>query len=259
MGRVSFPASVRTLPRGTKCALAPSPTPWSELDHRRWALPGEAARRDRVARGVTRSGRARRDEIGSGARVGRGVTRSGRARGSGARVGRGVTRSGRARRDEIRSARRLRAGKRAGRRRFRDASPCGLERVTPRRAGPPEAAPAPRRSGRPEAARGRWSLWRREGRLPGRPARPPRPGAGRRWSGASYRVMGYRRDADRCAGRGRTRPAFPARVTTQRPAVRVLARGGAGDRRAPYGRLRPCLAQRRERCGRVDGLAHQLA
>ena len=48
---------------------------------------------------------------------------------------------------------------------------------------------------------------------------------------APRRAMGYRRDADLCARRGRSWPA-PARVTTEWPAVRVLARGGGGGGRA---------------------------
>jgi hypothetical protein len=109
----------------------------------------------------------------------------------------------------------------------------------------------PKRSGRPEAARGRWSL-----RPTGLP-RPPRPGAGGRLSVAPRRVMGDRRDADLCALSRRSRPAG-ARVTTELPAVRVLARGGGGG--PGLTALRSlCLTQRRERCSRVDGVAHQLA
>jgi hypothetical protein len=93
-------------------------------------------------------------------------------------------------------------------------------------------------------------------------ARPASPSSqtGRRWagwSGASGRLMGYRRDADLTAWRGRTWPA-PARVTTEWPAVRVDAHGGGRD----PGRdaLRSlCLTQRRELRGRVDSRAHQLA
>jgi hypothetical protein len=93
------------------------------------------------------------------------------------------------------------------------------------------------------------------------PARPARPSSqtGRRRAGsvAPRRTMGYRRDADLCARHGRSRPAL-ARVTTQWPAVRMLARGGGGGTRQILHRS-PCLTQRRERRGRVDGLAHQLA
>jgi hypothetical protein len=117
----------------------------------------------------------------------------------------------------------------------------------------------PWRSGRPEAARVRWSRWRRDGwrRCPaGAPVLPDRTPAGG-WSVAPCRAMGCRRDADLCAWRDRSRPA-PARVMTERPAVRVLARGGGGGAWCRW-RRRPCLAQRRERGGRADGLAHQLA
>jgi hypothetical protein len=89
--------------------------------------------------------------------------------------------------------------------------------------------------------------------VPVLPDQAPAGGA----SVASCPAWVHRGDADLCAGWGRSRPA-PARVTAQRPAVRVLARGGGGVR-VP-GRLpRRCLAQRRERRGRVYGLAHQLA
>jgi hypothetical protein len=69
--------------------------------------------------------------------------------------------------------------------------------------------------------------------------------------------MGYRRDADLCAWRDRSWSAR-ARATIEWPAVRVLARGGGVD---PGLNLPEtlCLTQRRERDGRVDGLAHQLA
>lgn len=90
---------------------------------------------------------------------------------------------------------------------------------------------------------------------PAFPVLPDRAPAG--WSVAPRRVMGDRRDADLCASRRRSWPAG-ARVTTEWPAVRVLARGGGGGpgREA----LRSlCLTQRRERRGRVDGAAHQLA
>jgi hypothetical protein len=99
---------------------------------------------------------------------------------------------------------------------------------------------------------------RRRPKCIGARARPARPSSqtGRRragWSGAPCRLMGYRRDADLYAWHGRSRPA-PARVTTEWPAVRVFARGGGkGSVRSP------CLTQRCERGGRVDGLAHQLA
>jgi hypothetical protein len=107
------------------------------------------------------------------------------------------------------------------------------------------------------AARGRWSSWRPE--APAQPACPSSQTRRRRGgaSVASCPAWVHRGDADLCAEWGRSRPA-PARVTAQRPAVRVLARGGGGVR-VP-GRLpRRCLAQRRERRGRVYGLAHQLA
>jgi hypothetical protein len=95
-------------------------------------------------------------------------------------------------------------------------------------------------------------------RLPDRRARPPRPGAGGRVSGAPRRAMGwYRRDADLGPRRDRSRPA-PSGVTTEWPAVRVEARGGGG-RRAGIPLRSLCLAQRRERRGRVHSLAHQLA
>jgi hypothetical protein len=94
--------------------------------------------------------------------------------------------------------------------------------------------------------------------VPDRRARPPRPDAGGAgWSGAPGRLMGNRRDADLCAWRGRTGPA-PARVTTEWPAVRVIARGGGED--PVRNALRSlCLTQRRELRGRVDSRAHQLA
>ena len=92
---------------------------------------------------------------------------------------------------------------------------------------------------------------------PDRLPRPPRPGAGGRVSVAPRRVMGDRRDADLCAPCRRSRPAG-ARVTTEWPAVRVLARGGGGGPELTALRSL-CLTQRRERCGRVDGAAHQLA
>lgn len=90
----------------------------------------------------------------------------------------------------------------------------------------------------------------------GAPVLPDRTPAGG-WSGAPCRLMGDRRDADLRARHWRTWPA-PARVTTEWPAVRVIARGGGGD---PDGNeLRSlCLTQRRELRGRVDGRAHQLA
>jgi hypothetical protein len=94
------------------------------------------------------------------------------------------------------------------------------------------------------------------------PARPARPSSqtGRRWagwSGAPCRLMGYRRDADLCAWRDRSWSAH-ARATIEWPAVRVLARGGGGDPGLNLPRTL-CLTQRRERDGRVDGLAHQFA
>jgi hypothetical protein len=92
------------------------------------------------------------------------------------------------------------------------------------------------------------------------PAARPSSQTGRRragWSGAPCRLMGYRRDADLCAWRGLSWPAR-ARVTIEWPAVRVLACGGGVD--PGVNLLRSlCLTQRRERSGRVDGLAHQLA
>jgi hypothetical protein len=93
-------------------------------------------------------------------------------------------------------------------------------------------------------------------------ARPASPSSqtGRRWagwSGAPGRPMGYRRDADLSAWRGRTWPA-PARVTTEWPAVRVDARGG-GAHPGRYALRCLCLAQRCELRGRVDSRAHQLA
>jgi hypothetical protein len=95
-------------------------------------------------------------------------------------------------------------------------------------------------------------------REPGMPVLPDRAPVG--GSALSCRVMGYRRDAGLCAGWGRTWPSLPARMTTQRPAMRVIARGGGGDVRRPRGRPTvPCLAQRRERRGRVDGVEHELA
>ncbi len=123
----------------------------------------------------------------------------------------------------------------------------------------PSARRGPRRSGRPWATRVRWSLvapWR----LPGRRARPPRPGAGGRVSGPRCRAMGYRRYADLGPRRGRSRPA-PAGVTTEWPAVRVDARGGGGGHPAGFfiPRRRLCLTQRRELRGRLHSLAHQLA
>jgi hypothetical protein len=161
----------------------------------------------------------------------------------------------------------LRGPGRVGRRRFFIAEPprvaalCveGPRRRAPRRLWEAWRA-APRLSDRPEAARGRWSSWRRcDGACPaGLPVLPDQAPAGG-GSVSSCRVMEYRRETDLRAGWGRSRPPFHARVTTEWPAVRVLARGGGGDRRVPDGRLRPCLAQRRERCSRVDGLAHQLA
>jgi hypothetical protein len=92
------------------------------------------------------------------------------------------------------------------------------------------------------------------------PAARPSSQTGRRraaWSGVSCRVMGYRRDADLCAWRDLSWPA-PARVTTEWPAVRMLARGGGGGPGLNPLRVL-CLTQRRERRGRVYGLAHQLA
>jgi hypothetical protein len=117
----------------------------------------------------------------------------------------------------------------------------------PVRAFLPAVLGDPKRSGRPEAAQVRWSF--------ARPARPSSQTGRRRagWSGAPRRLMGYRRDADLCAWRDLSWPA-PARVTTGWPAVRVLARGGGVG---PVWGL--CLTQRRERGGRVYGLAHQLA
>lgn len=90
---------------------------------------------------------------------------------------------------------------------------------------------------------------------PALPVLPDRAPAG--WSVAPRRVMGDRHDADLCASRRRSWPAG-ARVTTEWPAVRVLARGGGGGPgRGPLRSL--CLTQRCERRGRVDGAAHQLA
>src|SRR5919199_2652171 len=67
----------------------------------------------------------------------------------------------------------------------------------------------------------------------------------------------YRRDADLGPRRDRSRPA-PSGVTTEWPAVRVHARGGGGlPAGIPLGNR--CLAQRRERRGRVHSLTHQLA
>ena len=135
-----------------------------------------------------------------------------------------------------------------GRRRHDDQlAPCALD--PSQRAATTSAGDRcdPKRSGRPEAAQVRWSF--------ARPARPSSQTGRRRagWSGAPCRLMGYRRDADLCAWRDLSWPA-PARVTIGWPAVRVLARGGGGG---PVWGL--CLTQRRERGGRVYGLAHQLA
>jgi len=96
-------------------------------------------------------------------------------------------------------------------------------------------------------------------RLPDRRARPPRPDAGGRVSGLPRRAMGYRRDADLCPRRGRSRPAPAGGVTTEWPAVRVDARGGGRGHRADLPLRNLCLTQRRELRGRVNGLAHQLA
>jgi hypothetical protein len=119
------------------------------------------------------------------------------------------------------------------------------------RCDPTRGVGRPKRSGRPQAAQVHWSFC---------PTARPSSQTGRRragWSGAPCRLMGYRRDADLRAWHGRSRPAH-ARSTIQWPAVRVLARGGGGDPGRDALRS-PCLTQRRERGGRVDGLAHQLA
>ncbi len=141
---------------------------------------------------------------------------------------------------------------RVGRRRFFSTSrPAWAARrvcgVRHRADVPPQGARAAN-----QAARVHWSC------VPDRRARPPRPDAGGAgWSGAPCRPMGDRRDADLRAWDGRIWPAS-ARVTTEWPAVRVLAcGGGVGPGRNPLRSL--CLAQRRELRGRVHGRAHQLA
>ena len=91
----------------------------------------------------------------------------------------------------------------------------------------------------------------------GRLARPPRPGAGGRGSGAARREGKDRRDADLSA---RADHPWPARalVMTELPAMRVSGDGG-GVAVAPLGRRARCLTQGRELDGRANGLTHQLA
>jgi hypothetical protein len=139
--------------------------------------------------------------------------------------------------------------------------PAQLTFGPPRGTGTPSAHWGRHGAGRPAAQGAPAPSARAARRRPkciGARARPARPSSqtGRRragWSGAPCRLMGGRRDADLCAWRDRSWPA-PARVTTEWPAVRVIARGGGGG---PH--RAPCLTQRRELGGRVYGLAHQLA
>jgi hypothetical protein len=93
---------------------------------------------------------------------------------------------------------------------------------------------------------------------PGRPARPPRAGAGGRGvSGAPCRAMN-RRDADLGARADHPWPARAQVMTVQLSAMRVLVHGG-GRRLAPWWRGERCLTQGRELDGRSYGLAHLLA
>jgi hypothetical protein len=137
------------------------------------------------------------------------------------------------------------------------APPLTFTGRTPRRRNRAPGRRGPKALEPPVGGPSALSLWRRGACPTGAPVLPDRAPAGG-VSGPPRRAMGwYRRDADLGPRRDRSRPA-PSGMTTEWPAVRVHARGGGGLR-AGFPLRSLCLAQRRERRGRVHGLTHQLA